>query len=65
MELLSLITTADLDELAFANERSTREKDTISARRKRCFFMVIGVFPVIGAANFRRNFEVVKESGQC
>jgi hypothetical protein len=30
--------------VAFANEKNTRETDTISARRKRFFFMVIGVF---------------------
>jgi len=53
----------DFDALfALAKENKTSEKDTISARRKRCFFMAIGVFPVIGGTNFRRKIRVIKET---
>jgi len=55
----------DLDEFALANEKSTRDKDTISAMGKRCFFMAIGVFPVIGDTNFGRKNGVMKECKQC
>jgi hypothetical protein len=49
------------DLLALANEIKTREKDTISARRKRFFFMDIGVFPVIGGTNFGIKNGLIKE----
>jgi hypothetical protein len=47
--------TAIFDDFALANEKNMIDKDTISAGRKRCFFMVIGGFSIIGGTNFRRK----------
>jgi hypothetical protein len=59
--LLSFVDATNFDEFALANENNTMDNSTTSAIGKRCFFMVIGGFSIIGDANVRRKNEVKKE----
>jgi hypothetical protein len=62
--LLSIADATSFDEFALANEKNTTDKDIISAMGKRCFFMVIGGFSIIGDANVRRKNGVKKEQNK-
>jgi uncharacterized membrane protein YbjE (DUF340 family) len=46
--ILLCFAITSFDEFASANEKNIADKDTISAKGKRCFFMVIGGFSIIG-----------------